>query len=282
MQFRLSSILFFLIFLSLSIHSNLSAQTWESLLDSSDYYFDTDQKRSLMYLQDAYSALSAENAGKPNGQEAVLLNNLGMLYWDVDDLGNSKKYLLKSVETWRKIGQTSNEDYANALTNAANVSKILGDFGAAERFYKELLEVIGKTKGDRSTDYIKSMQELGSFYEHIGELEMAAVNFEKAHTLIEQNHSTVMFLMANSYSDLGRIYIKLGQPDKAFSFIQHSDELYEANSLTHKLEYLENLEHLGIVYEYLGKYGESERVLLKTLDLKKKLEGIDQGLILKH
>jgi CHAT domain-containing protein/tetratricopeptide (TPR) repeat protein len=280
MQFRLSSILFFLFFLSLSIHSNLSAQTWESLLDSSDYYFDTDQKRSLMYLQDAYNALSTQNAGKPNSQEAVLLNNLGMLYWDVDDLGNSKKYLLKSVETWRNLGQTSNEDYANALTNAANVSKILGDFGASERLYKELVEVIGTAKGNRSTDYIKSIQELGGFYEHIGELEMAAANFEKAHTLLEQNHSTVMFLMANSYSDLGRIYIKLGQPDKAFSFIQHSDELYEANSLTHKLEYLENLEHLGIVYEYLGKYGESERVLLKTLDLKKKREGIDEGLIL--
>ncbi|MEQ8532066.1 MAG: hypothetical protein RIB86_09450, partial [Imperialibacter sp.] len=79
MQFRLSSALFFVISLYLSVSSTLSAQSWESLLDSSDYYYDTDQKRALMYLQDAYSALNAENAGKPNGQEAVLLNNLGML-----------------------------------------------------------------------------------------------------------------------------------------------------------------------------------------------------------
>ncbi len=281
MQFKLCKI-FILFLLSIILFNSeaFSQNSWEALLDSSDYHYDNDKQKSLKFLKESYNVLSKENNGVASQQEAVMLNNLGMLCWDVDDLGNSKKYLTKSTETWRTLGKTDNDDYENALINLANVSKILGDIVLSEKSYKELCNINARSKGETSTDYIKALQELGAMYEFFGELERAVQSFEQAHQVIEGNHATNALLNANSLSDLGRMYIKLGQPDKAFTFIQHSDDLYVKNSLTGNLEYLENLEHLGIVYEYLGKYGESERVLLKTLDLKKKRKGIDQGLVL--
>ena len=233
-----------------------------------------------MFLQEAYSMAKADNGGQEGAREAVMLNNLGMLYWDVDDAPNGKRYFQKSVDVWRSQATRNDDEYISSVVNLANISRLLGDFRAAEELYKEIMQLQAKLKGDFSIDYIKSIQDLGSFYEYIGEVERATSHFERAHDLIEENHPNLALLLANSLSDLGRVYIKLGQPDKALSFIQHADDLYVDNSYTTKTEYLENLEHLGVVYEYLGKYGESERILLKTLDLKKKQKGLDPGLIL--
>lgn len=257
-----------------------SQDSFEVLMDSSDFYYDTDKARSFDYLQQAYGLLQTENDGAPTAAEATLLNNLGLLAWDMKDISNAKKLFVQSYEVYNKIGETSSEEYLNAMINLANLSKSMGDFRLAKATYQEVSELTLKLYGEFSLGYIKSMHDLAAFHEDIGELETAASQFEMAHHLIETYHPDNAYEKANSLSDLGRVYIKMGQPDKALTFIEHSDKIYADNKLTDKIEYLENLEHMGIVFEYLGKYGESERVLLKTLDLKRKKRGIDPGLIL--
>lgn len=250
------------------------------MADSSDYFQDKDKLQSIKYLQAAYNQLIAESAGKLTKEQAGMLNNLGMLAWDLDDFSNAKKFFGESCKVYLSLEKTDVPGYLGALSNLANLSNAAGDYRLAEASFKELAKQNILHYGETSIEFIKSVHYLGAFYEQLGDLQMAVQNYENAQHIIDTYHPDNVLEQANSISDLGRIYNKMGQPDKALTFIQHSDDLYVQNNLTDKLEYIENLEHLGIVYEYMGKYGESERVLLKTLDLKRNKVGIDQSYIL--
>ncbi|WP_338365177.1 ATP-binding protein [uncultured Pseudoalteromonas sp.] len=190
---------------------------------------------------------------------ANLLSNIGLAYFEMNNMELTLEYYLKAKEIYEKKG--SAQDQADILLNIAGVHIRLSRYDSAILFYKEVLKVYQKL-GDTS-GIAQVNNNLGVAYYESSQFDLALHYYQMA---LRYYISTNDFnKLSTQYTNLANINLILNNVDVAFE----QAKLGVANALkiaNHSLE-LNALHALAKIQFVRGELTDSQISLDKATDL---------------
>jgi len=175
-------------------------------------------------LLDAAIGLSERGLGvveKGGEREAMLLGNLGLIYYTRGELGKAEEMFRKGLEIDEKIGRR--EGMASDYGNLGLIYKTRGELGKAEEMHLKSLEIekeLGRREGMAS-----KYGNLGLIYRRRGELGKAEEMYKKSLAISEAQG--MVELTANQYGNLGAVYAARGDKGKAREYWGEALGLYK-------------------------------------------------------
>ncbi len=101
---------------------------------------------------------------KNNPEYASLLNQLGMLYIQMDKMDQVEELLKKAVDVYKKKFTEENASYARALNDLGNFYRMQKRFDEAENALTSARNINLSVLGANHPDYVKSVEDLGILY----------------------------------------------------------------------------------------------------------------------
>ena len=109
---------------------------------------------------------------------AGVLNNLALLYIQMNKLDKVESYLKSSSDVYLKRFGTQNPNYAKVLNDLGNFYRTQNRFPEAESKLTQALGIRLLALGENHPDYVKSQEDLGILYWKKGDLAKAKDNFK--------------------------------------------------------------------------------------------------------
>ena len=221
---------------------------------------------------------------------ANLLNLLGVLYSDNNDLQKAEAVYRKSIAFWRNIFNA--EPTAENENNVAMVCNNLGTFysdngnpSEAEILYLEAIEIYKRlaetvSREAYEPDVAMTCNNLGSFYSNNGNpaeaeklyLEGLEIRRRLANTVSREANEPDM---ATTCNNLGNFYSDNGNPSEAEKLYLEALEIRRRLAETVSREAYEpdvagTCNNLGIFYQNNGNPAEAEKLYLEALEIYKR------------
>lgn len=115
-----------------------------------------------------------ENRGQKNNPEyAALLNQLGLLYIQMNRRDQVEPLLQRAAEVYKKKFTAENPAYAKVQNDLGTFYRMQGRYEEAEAALTNALGIRHRTLGDSHPDYVKSQEALGILYWKKGQLSKA-------------------------------------------------------------------------------------------------------------
>jgi CHAT domain-containing protein/Tfp pilus assembly protein PilF len=111
---------------------------------------------------------------------AGVLNNLALLYIQMNQLDKVESYLKRSAEVYKTRFGNQNPNYAKVLNDLGNFYRIQGRFAEAEQNLVESLTIRGTALDTNHPDYVKSQEDLAILYWKKGDLAKADASYKIA------------------------------------------------------------------------------------------------------
>lgn len=111
---------------------------------------------------------------------AGVLNNLALLYIQMNQLEKVENYLKRSAEVYKTRFGNQNPNYAKVLNDLGNFYRMQGRFAEAEQNLVESLTIRGSALDTNHPDYVKSQEDLAILYWKKGELVKADASYKIA------------------------------------------------------------------------------------------------------
>ncbi len=118
--------------------------------------------------------------GSKNPFYAGVLNNLALLYIQMNKLDKVEDYLKRSAAVYLERFGDQNPNYAKVLNDLGNFYRTQGRFDEAEKSLTQALTIRGNALDTNHPDYVESQEDLGILYWKKGDLTKAASNFQIA------------------------------------------------------------------------------------------------------
>jgi CHAT domain-containing protein len=115
-----------------------------------------------------------ESKGQVNNPEyAGLLNQLGLLYVQMNKLDQVESLFKKSLDVYKRKFGEENISYAKVQNDVGNFYRVQARFAEAEAALKNAVDIRKKVLGENHPDYVKSIENLGILYWKKGDLASA-------------------------------------------------------------------------------------------------------------
>ncbi len=111
---------------------------------------------------------------------AGVLDNLALLYVQMNKLDKVENYFKQSAEVYRSKFGDQNPNYAKVLNDLGNFYRTQGRLAEAEKNLTESLNIRANTFDVNHPDYVKSEEDLGILYWKKGDLPQAYTNLQSA------------------------------------------------------------------------------------------------------
>ncbi len=111
---------------------------------------------------------------------AGVLNNLALLYVQMDQTDKVEDYLKRSAEVYKTRFGDQNPNYAKVLNDLGNFYRAQGRFAEAEENLTKALNIRGTALDTNHPDYVKSQEDLAILYWKKGDLAKAESNYKIA------------------------------------------------------------------------------------------------------
>jgi CHAT domain-containing protein len=111
---------------------------------------------------------------------AGVLNNLALLYIQMNQTDKVENYLKRSAEVYKTRFGNQNPNYAKALNDLGNFYRMQGRFAEAEQSLTEALTIRGTALDTNHPDYVKSQEDLAILYWKKGDLAKADASYKIA------------------------------------------------------------------------------------------------------
>lgn len=111
---------------------------------------------------------------------AGVLNNLALLYIQMNQLDKVENYLKRSAEVYKARFGNQNPNYAKVLNDLGNFYRMQGRFAEAEQNLMESMTIRATALDTNHPDYVKSQEDLAILYWKKGDLAKADVNYKIA------------------------------------------------------------------------------------------------------
>lgn len=196
-------------------------------------------------------------------ERAFVLNNLGLVARDSQDVEKARDYFTQSLGLYRQA--KDNWGIANVLNNLGDVASALEHFEEAKQFYQESLELHHQRQDLRGTGL--ALVNLGAVFERQG-------NTQEAKRLFSSSLETALDL-ADPYVEnraitrLAHLAFATKQFAEAKEYYQQSFEL--ASSMGNRAEAAHHARHLGQIAVERVDFGEAELYFNQSLALFRKL-----------
>ena len=121
-----------------------------------------------------------KSLGSKNPFYAGILNNLALLYIQMNKTEKVEEYLKESAAVYLDRFGNQNPNYAKVLNDLGNFYRTQGRFGEAEQSLSQALAIRGGALDTNHPDYVESQEDLGILYWKKGDLVKAASSFQIA------------------------------------------------------------------------------------------------------
>jgi CHAT domain-containing protein len=111
---------------------------------------------------------------------AGVLNNLALLYIQMNQLDKVENYLKRSAEVYKTRFGNQNPNYARVLNDLGNFYRMQGRFAEAEQSLTESLTIRGTALDTNHPDYVKSQEDLAILFWKKGDFAKADTNYKIA------------------------------------------------------------------------------------------------------
>lgn len=111
---------------------------------------------------------------------AGVLNNLALLYIQMNQLDKVEGYLKRSAEVYKLRFGAQNPSYAKVLNDLGNFYRTQGRFAEAEQNLMEAFTIRGSVLDSSHPDYVRSQEDLAILYWKKGDLSKADSNYKVA------------------------------------------------------------------------------------------------------
>lgn len=219
----------------------------------------------LGLLSEAKESLASalESVSDDFSEHAFVLNNLGLVARDFQDVEKARDYFTKSLGLYREAKDTWG--IANVLNNLGDVALALEGFEEAQHFYQESLELHRQRQDLRGMGL--ALVNLGAVFERQG-------NVQEAKRLFSSSLETALDL-ADPYVEnraitrLAHLAFATKHFEDAKNYYQQSFEL--ASSMGNRAEAAHHARHLGQIALEKSDFAEAEIYLNQSLSLFRKL-----------
>lgn len=231
-----------------SLYHSVLLQALESAIQYGE--FDRAQeygRKALRFAQDSFSNQSDEYF--------QALAAVGRIYLVQGETRRASNLILQAYELAKKYLPSDHLNRVYYGSNAVNVLKNLGRYPAAEVTYQELLQFFEENSSYKNQNLFPALlDEMGLFYEELGDLDKAYDYCERANVLFALRVERTDPLYIKSQINVGNILRRQKKYTEAEGYyrdaLQHSQRFYGENNWSEATL----REHLGAIYYELGDY----------------------------
>ncbi len=202
-----------------------------------------DSKRSAIVKYE--EALKLYRSAGDRLQEAITLNNIGLVYSDLGEKQKALEYYNQSLPLKRALGHRRGESVT--LNNIGVVYSELGEKQKALEYYNQSLP-LSRAVGDRSQEAL-TLNNIGSVYSDLGEQQKALEYYSQSLPLSRATGDRRG--EALTLTSIGLVYSQLGEKQKALEYYNQSLPLRRA--LGDRRGESVILNNMGAVYSDLGE-----------------------------
>lgn len=174
--------------------------------------FNNEDKKALKAAEECVDFFSRRKT--LDGAYAQALNEVSVLYYNMDDMLHARTYGKQAIDIYEKTGETSTVSYAKTLANMGLFLSLDGNFDEAINYTKKAYKTHQELLGEDHPDNVLLAYNLANFYSHGKHYEEAEKYYEDAlqlqmrqvrnnflHLTAEErerywNHHQYVFLMA--------------------------------------------------------------------------------------
>ncbi len=236
------------------------------------YMTEAKYDRAVRYLKEAYD-LDLKLYGPDGRQTGLVMNPLGDLAYLKGDYGEAEVWFQKSVPILRRHANDADFEVrllAADLSDAAFVKRALGQFDAAEAYWREALTYGPRIPAKYRAQSIMPKSYLAQLYMDRGDTAKAEPLATEAVQQLREPGAD-LFSLAQALIDLGNVRRLEGRFPEAVSLIEEGTNLYARAQGRDHPNVAFGLTSLATAYYAEGKYDAAEQEARKALKIVEKL-----------
>lgn len=136
-----------------------------------------------------------------------MLNNLGAIYMKKGMIDKAEECFRESAEGFRSLYGTMNPDYATSLNNLAGIHKARGELAEALNIYTRVLDMDRVIFGTNNSSYATSLNNVALLYMQLGNLSLAGKLLLQCKEIRATALGNYHPLYIKSLNDLGVYYL---------------------------------------------------------------------------
>jgi tetratricopeptide (TPR) repeat protein len=258
----------------LSLLSGVVAQkdTYHQLYTQYDSLRKAENHEGALLVAKQMNAWALEYETDTSLRYAVSMRYQGNTHETWGNTDSTIFYWNKSVELFENY-HPRHPGYASSLNALGSLYYKMGDYKAAEPYYKQALEFKKKTLGEEHPDYATSLNNLGLLYYKMGDYKTAEPYYKQALEIKKKALGEEHPDYAMSLSILGNLYYKIGDYKAAESYYKQALEIRKKALGEEHSSYATSLNNLGLLYNTMGDCKASELYYKQALEIRKKALG---------
>jgi CHAT domain-containing protein/tetratricopeptide (TPR) repeat protein len=198
---------------------------------------------------------------------------LGKIKSITGQFNEALSYYEEALKIRRTHLPKNHPDIAESLASFGVLHAKLGEYDFAHNYYQEALGILKISLGETHPKYAECLNSLGSLNLDLGDFKLAEIQMLAALEIRKKALGEEHPGYALNLSSLGRLYRNKGDYSTAEGYYKRALEI---RLKIHQGEKSDNIASstnlLGYVYLLMGRYSESETLLLDSYQMRKELE----------
>lgn len=231
---------------------------------------------SIKYSFKALSILKMQYE-EDNEYVAVILDSVGMMYFELCQYDKALEFLNKGLEIKSKLYEEDDLNMAISYNDLAEVYDKLGDYEKSESYFNKALDILVDQLGEYNLHTVNTYDNLANMYCDWGKYEEALKFHSKALVYYEAECGEKDPETATAYNNMGSTYYNMGDYQKAKFYLEKSLAIRNEILDSRHPYIMITLSILKNVYQALGDSDalkETQRVLEDVFDFDEE-KGLD-------
>ncbi|MFT7197429.1 MAG: CHAT domain-containing protein/tetratricopeptide (TPR) repeat protein, partial [Marinoscillum sp.] len=230
------------------------AQNWAELYNQSvEAYNNFEYEDARAYAEQALSDIK-QNQSNPDKNFAVILRQLSLVCYDLEDNTAAVSYAKEEIETLIKIGGNQDMNFAAALQNLAVIRMYRSEYGVAEPLLREAQNIVLTYNTSESYEVGIANGNLAVALFQLEQDEEAGTLFQKSYDVIN-TYDEVDGDYYNIIYNYGSFLLERSELTLALKHFTEVEEYY--NFETPNFQYGSILVKLADVLDQLGRFPEA-------------------------
>ena len=210
---------------------------------------------------------------KSHAYYAFTLNNIGYIYFRLEDYNSSLPYFLEAKEIKKLALGTNHAEYAAIVNQIGLVNVRLGNYKDALISAIEYSDFIKNNFGEHHLKYSESLQSIGFIYEKLSQHEEALIHFVKSSEIIKENLGDKHIDYAEVLNVIGLNLGYLSKENEALKNYEEAKSIWELNLGKDHIKVATALNNIATSYIRIGDYNNAKENLIKAMAIQKATNG---------
>ena len=218
------------------------------------------------------ASLSKKMFGDSSVKYAAELNQIAMLYENINDTVNTESYYIQAINILRTHRPLQGL-LIDVIENLAGFYEVINRFDDALLYRRENYGYIELLKGANSELLASNCNQQARLYEELTKYFLAEPLYIQAldirKKVVGEKHPDY----AQSLNNLAGVYEKMNQYEKAEPLYLQAKEIWKTSLGEESRDYLICLNNLGSLYNSMGQYKKAEYYHISSGEIRKKVFG---------